>query len=617
MNEINTNNSNPEPIEPIQSTPAQPVQPEQLIQTLQSDQMPLEEPTFKMKLARFYQDNKWPIWIIILSFLVMGAFLFFTFHKNGPGAGTPKVELSIDAPQEAASGSEIVYKINFANHDSQGIRDAVIDITYPTGFTYTDSSPASTKINGSQFKVPALDPSQDGTIMIKGTLIGDLDEGKTINAIMHFSFANFNSDFIVQAQGQTKIINSDVNLQFDGPFEATNDQDIIYHLTYKNSTDKDISNLKLSIDTPQSFVLKSFNPTPDSGNVWRITTLHPGDTKVIEISGAFKDAKQGDQQILSAKIEGVSDNGDSYVLTSAQYSVNISGTPITLLMKMQNQSSASTQVVNPGDSLTYTVHYQNNSSSTQSGINIIATILGESYDLSTLRSDDATIQGNVLTWNGSQVSGLNNLQANQGGDLIFTVKLKNPATSGNATKITLTARSKVTSNSFSQGFPSNDITSKVATLPAITSSVNYASGTTPLLPSQRTVFNVTIDLSNSTNDLTSSVLSFNLPNTSDFSKSTVNAEEQANVTYDKNTHKLIWNLGKLAAHVGENGKSPRRLSFQASVTPALSNVGRDVVLVNNLKLTGTDDFTGLQISVAHENITTNDDKAGNRFVVGQ
>src|SRR5262245_60637268 len=147
-----------------------------------------------METNSFLSQNKWAIWLIIVSLLVIAGVAFFIF-RSPTAPPNPKVTLAIDSPQQAASGSEIVYRIKFANNDVDPINNVALYMLYPQGFNYTQSEPQASKLDGTEFLIPNLSPGQSSQILIKGTLNGNSGEVKAVSAVLHYKFSNFNGDF--------------------------------------------------------------------------------------------------------------------------------------------------------------------------------------------------------------------------------------------------------------------------------------------------------------------------------------------------------------------------------------------------------------------------------------
>ncbi len=580
-------------INPVQSSPAQP------------NQFNPMSP----KKASFIKQNKWPIVVITFSILIIVVGMLIAFHKpKNNVAVQPKVTLEIEAPKESPSGSEVVYTVHVSNRDSSTMKNVVLDLVYPPGFTFISSTPSASKLNGTQFTLPEIEHSVEIPIKIKGNLQGNASETKTISSVMHYQFNNFNSDFVAQAEAQTSIVTSNVTLDFGGPNSSSAGQDLTYTVRYSNVVTDPISNFRITITVPQGFVVKSTNPTNVVANstVFNIGTLAANQTGTVSITGSFGGDNLGDQQIFSAKAEGDAGTGQNFVLSASQYVVTITSIPLQASIDLlSGNSQTAKDVVAPGAILQFKVHYSNNGTVAAKGVNVVAKLDGTAYDLTKIQAQGATISGNQITWNGSLNSALASLQPSQSGDFIFAVVVKDPATKSNVKNLTLKATAQMTSVDFQQPFVSPEVALKIATVPQIQASVAYSSGANPPKVGQSTVYTVTVSLRNSSNEITDSNLSLNLPNISNFNGLVAGSKEQSAVSYDPTTKKVSWNVGVLTAHAGTF--SPiRTLQFNITINPGPTNVNQVMVLVNNIKYIGTDSFTTQKLFTDRQDLTTQD-----------
>lgn len=561
----------------------------------------------------FLKENKWAIWVILASLLLISVVAYFVFRtpKSQPA---PKVTLLIDAPQQTPSGNEIVYRVQFANDDSSAINSVHLDMIYPQGFTFTQSTPNPSKLDGTQFTLPNLSPGQSSMIIVKGNITGNSGEIKTVRAAMHYRFVNFNSDFVAQSQSQSQITNTNIVMQFDGVGSINNAQSSTYTLTYTNTTNNNLSGLNLKINVPPVFTVDSYEPLPFSQNVWNLPVLQANQSASIKITGRFSQAEAGGQQIFSAEMDGRDASGQIAVLSNATYAVNITAVPLSADLTITDQSDVSNSaVVSPGDFLTYKVHYKNNNNIAMTGINLNVVISGEALDLASIHAPNASVNNNVVSWNASQVSAFNSLSPNQEGDLSFQAAVKNPATLANVKNLSIVSHSEISSAEIQQPFLSSNVSLKVQTVPQIQTAISYSGGANPLRVGQPTAYLVTILLRNSSDDLSDTIVTMNLPNSLGFDKSSINSAEQQNTSYDPNTKKLSWNAGLLAAHTGDF-VAIRKLQFTVTITPGPSNLGQPMTLVNNILLNGTDSFTASQITKTAESISTISDPSGQGIV---
>ncbi len=562
------------------------------------------------KKPSFWRENKWAIWLIGGAIAVFGLLALMVMRNiNAPGSANPKVNLAISAPNQVPSGSELIYKIQINNNDNSAIKKVSLDLLYPQGFIFEDSTPKPNKLDGTHFDIANLDPGQNAVIMLKGSIIGNAGETKTLNAVLHYQFANFSSDFISQSQSGTQITASNVALQFKGPQQVSGNQSSTYQISYANIANHDLNGLKLTLNIPNNFQVLSYSPQPDLGTTWDLGDLPINGTNSISITGAFNDNNAGDQFSFVAEIDGPDTNGQSIVYSNSSYQVSIVAPQLEADLSQQNAqaqgqsaSGSSGIIAKPGDTMQFKINYKNNDITAATGVILSATIDGAAADLSTVLANNAAISGNTITWNASQVSAFASLQPGQSGELDFSFRIKDPATRTDAQDMTVSLHTDMKSNEYSQPFESPETQIKIASVVGISGSAAYVSGANPVSAGQTTVYRVTISARNSTNAIDSAVLTMNLPNSGGFDITSINSAEQANVTYDNNTKKITWNLGTLKAHTGDF--SPlRKLQFNVEIQPSAANSTQQMTLVNNISFSGTDSFTQQNVSQSIGDIT--------------
>ena len=76
-----------------------------------------------------------------------------------------------------------------------------------------------------------------------------------------------------------------------------------------------------------------------------------------------------------------------------------------------------------------------------------------------------------------------------------------------------------------------------------------------------------------------------------------------NITYDKGTGEVDWNIGDMKYGIGENSPS-RTVSFQVAITPSITQVGTELNLLNEATISGTDAYSGARIGEVKSPVTT-------------
>jgi hypothetical protein len=585
------------------STPA----PETQFQPASGAGAPSPQPNSRWEQVKdFYFANKWYVWAIIAGLLIIGVLAFVAFHvgNKGPG-GEANVNISIDAPATAPSGSQVVYKVKVDNQDPTTLTKMELEVVYPDGFTYLSSTPNAQNLSGSVFSIPDLSSGQNAVVIIKVNAQGSVNDEKKLTVRLHYKYSNFNSDFVKEADHTLRLQASDILMELSGPQTATNTQSVSYTLHYKNESDHDVSNARIQLTYPEGFSYGGSDPQPNLGNnIWNVGNLRKNDDNTITFSGTFTSAQPGAKASFKADFQVQDDQGNYNSQASADWVTTISSSP---LLVTQEAQGAHDGIVDPGATLTFTIHYQNNAQVPATGVSVSASIDSKAIDLSTLKSEGgAEINNNTITWNTASVSNFEHLNPNESGTLSYNVRLRNPATKDSSKNITVVSNVKIKSNEYSTYLPGNTVNLKVSSPADLSSSVSVVSGPNPPQNGSSTVYQVTLSLRNSNNDMTNAVLTgFIATNISNFDKSSITAKEAGAVSYDPSTGKLTWKVDTLSAHTGDFNPA-RRLSFQVKVTPSSGQNGNTFTLFKSINFSAKDSFTGQNIHLDTDDVQSSD-----------
>jgi len=557
----------------------------------------------------FYRANKFYFWAILFGALVIAALSYFAFRKiPAPVVTEANVSVSFEAntPGEVSSGGEMLYYIRVENKDKNNLTKLQLELVYPEGFSYLGSSPGrALNLSGTLFPVPDLISGQSASIIVKARAIGNVNDQKTLIAKLHYSYNNFNSEFVKQQQFAVRLVASDVVLELLGPKTSNNAQLVLYNIKYQNNSNEDIQNARISLSYPDGFNFSDANPKPDLGsNVWNIGTLLKGAGGNIQIQGNFTSVNPGESKTALAEFQILGSNGSFFVQNSSSFITAIANLP--LLVSQSLEPDKGNSVVKPGDTLDFAIKYQNNASTPVAGVNVTVTLDSKALDLSTLRGDSGQVNNNTILWNGAVVPKLQQLQPNESGQLSFSVKVKNPATRDSSKNLTIVSSIKIKSNEYTGAFPGNDLSLKISSPSDISSSLNFLSGSLPPQVNKLTVYKVSLSLTNSSNDYTDATLSAFIPlPAGGFDAASVNAAEKSKVEFDSSTGKLTWNVGSLPAYTGKFSQS-RALEFNLKLYPSSAQVSQSPLLVNNISFAAKDSFTGQDINLTGNKITTAD-----------
>lgn len=555
----------------------------------------------------FYQTNKFYIWAVVFGIGVISLLTYLAFRK--PPVVEVKeanVEITIEAPANIPSGGNGVYTLKLQNNDSQKLTNVRLEIAYPEGITYVSSVPKAEGLLGTTFKIPDLVSGQiSPSVIIRTKVSGNVGDSKQIIARMFYTYDNFSAEFVKEKAYTFVLSASLVALELTGPETVSNSQLVMYNLKYKNNSSKPIENSRVRVNFPEGFNIAQSDPAVSLGeNVWELGNLQPGAEGQIQIQGTYKSSNPGESKTWSAEFL-VFSNGDYNIQNTTQMVTAISSLPLVVSQELQSAGNSEVSAVaKPGDTLTYEVAYQNNSSVAASGVNIIATLASKALDLSTVQAEGGQVNNNTIIWNASGVPNLEILNPSESGTLRFSVRVKNPATKDSSTNLTVVSDIKIKSNESQTYYPGNSLTVKISSPGSLASNLAYVNGQLPPKIGQSTVYKVSLKVFNSTNDYSEGVLTAFIPLGSvNFESQSVNANEAQKFQFDPATGKLTWNLGIVAANVGRFN-APRTLEFNVKLIPAQNQAGQSPTLLKTINFQARDSFTTEKIELMGENITT-------------
>ncbi len=554
----------------------------------------------------FFKENRFYFLAIVLGVAIIAVLSYLAFKK--PAVVAPKeanVDISVGVPENVASGGEAVYKITIKNNDTQKLTKTELELIYPDGFSYISSVPNAENISGTKFIVPDLVPGQNATVIVKSKASGNVNDEKKLGLKLHYSYANFTSEFVKNQVSVVRLVASDVLVELSGPQTANNAEIIVYTAKYQNNSDSEVKNARIKMIYPQGFVFASADPSPGVGSdTWNIGTLAKGASGQIQIQGSFSSVNPGEAKTAVAEFIVLDGNGQAQTQNSSTFVTAISTSP--LIVSQELEPATTNGAVKPGDNLTYRIRYQNNASTAATGVNIMVTLDSRVINLSTLRAEGGQVNNNTILWNASTVSNLENLAPNESGQLSFSLQLNNPAVKDSAKNLTVISNIKIKSNEYGAYFSGNALTLKVSSPSSINSYLSFVSGQLPPQVGRQSVYKVKLSLNNSTNDFADGVVTAFIPlGPNSLVSGSYNTGEASNASYDSSTGKLTWNVGVLPANTGRFAQT-RTLEFQIKFNPSASQVNQSPTLVKNINFTAKDSFTGESVNVSASDLTTND-----------
>lgn len=212
------------------------------------------------------------------------------------------ITLITEVPQRAHSGEEIQYLYSFTNTSTLPLANLKAMVKYPDGFKPISADPTASQ-NNNLWLFEEVAAGETKQVVIKGTLNGD--GGTDQEFLLQVGLQEPNGFFNVQAEQSAivLIVNPELSLRITAPEFAQAGNDIEYTIEVANTSDANISDLKLALQFSGKVL------TTSEIELEAIEELKPGKSTTVTHTSKIKD-NVGDTKEIVANVNVVSANVD-------------------------------------------------------------------------------------------------------------------------------------------------------------------------------------------------------------------------------------------------------------------------------------------------------------------
>ncbi len=595
---------------PFSSEPLIPPSPQFPVTPIQA---PVQIPPQEGPIS-FFMKKKF---IILAFFLVVGviAALIMMF---GTSFSDKDVVFELTGPKEASGGDLVTYAVKIRNGNNAPLSNLRLTLFYPSDSVIQEDDMLQSRTTDS-FEIGTLDAQSSHDKEIRLYLVGSQGSVKAMRAVISFVPQGLASKVELSKDASTTISTLPVPLTVVAPPSVINGESIDYIVDYRNQSNSDLSDLKLSIKYPDGFVIKKQFPLPDTvlsidrSNTWTLESLLRGDAGRITVTGTLS-GREREGKMLSVTLQRKV--GDDYIdFEKYEVSSVISAPILAVSMQVNN---ADDYVAHLGDTLSYSILIENNSNIDLSSLVLAAAIDGSMVDQSTIQSSgyyDGTTK--TVSWNGSVVPEFKLFRAHQTVKVPLTFKLKKSFSSSNVSArdslvgLTVLAQTDSVPLQLSGQLLTarGNIITRISSAPSFSHQLFIndpkfpAQGPFPPKVGQKTFYSVKWSVSNPTNELKGGIVTATLlPG--------VNWESGVRVqgmvispTYDSRKQTISWNLGNIPGGIGATFPVLDAY-FQISQTPSINQVGSPVDLITGVHFEASDSLTGEKFSFDPQDLNT-------------
>jgi uncharacterized repeat protein (TIGR01451 family) len=555
--------------------------------------------------------------IVVLGGVSVLAWAGFFLLTQGLFHNEEMLSLTVEGPEDVKSGEEATFTFRYENTGDVPIAALAMQLQVPDSFHLFVSIPEPSEPR--VWTIGALNPKSDGAISITGVFLAEVPSSQRIQGLFTYKPANFNSDFQDIASHKVEIKDSVVALSFTGPEKALAGDVSEYVVNIQNISTDPVFNLRVVPTLPQDFTLSESDPALTEGQTyWSIPALDPGELYAITINGAFTSTASGEQKV-SATV-GFVDQDLFLPQATEEVTTDVLGGSVAFSIIVNGSDKS--QSAQLGETLRLSIDYANASAETVKDLEFEMNVtpgvpplpegglggVGVPIKWSGANLGEGSRNGNTITWNDSNVDGLDRLEPDSSGVIDVSLPIVAELAPDQADNFTITLTltigsvGSVTSTRTIETTPiviSLNSDTRISAWARYFNDEGIAIGEGPLPPrvGETTGYRVYWSLSNSLHALEGVRMSTTLPQNVAWLESTDTSIGK--LLFNSTTRQVTWDIIKLPTEVENAGAW-----FSVAINPDDDDVGQFMKLTNSTSFSAKDFVTGEAISASVDELTT-------------
>ncbi len=545
--------------------------------------------------------------IFVVAAVVGGYYIYTALFSRG-------VNISLDLPEEEVRlGAPFTVEAAVENVSGTAIQDVRVSLSLPEGVVFARAA------SGQKILTRDIGTVGDGSITKEAFELIAVGQPQTISRITGAAFyktGSLGSEFKAEETADLALGNPVVKIDIAAPRKVFSGERFDLEINYQNATEKAVGPVKIELDYPDGFNFISSSEAMGGvkHNLLAVEESPAGELKTFTVTGTIVGPADSFFSVGGRVIANI--YGTDYVISEQMASVSIQPSPLALSIHLNDDTLTAAR---PGDTLSYVLFYENNTSVGLEDVIITARLSGAMYDFGSLTGNGSFNSARrMITWNAANNRTLTLLPPGGSGTVSFLIKtLGNyPITRINDKDFELLAEASIESSTVPEDVQAEtiigvaDIITKVAGKITVDAQARFRDATAgfvnegpwPPVVESPTQYTVRWVLTNYSTDVTDTEVSAFLGAGARFTgnvKSNIASVPQ----YNERTQEVVWQVGKVLATKGVVG-SPVEAIFQVEAIPSVIAAGAFQPLVGETRLTALDIFTGEKLSAGDSALST-------------
>ncbi len=546
----------------------------------------------------------------IIGAVGIALFLFIYLGTRGR-----EVEIVIHGRERIEAGEEVRIPVVIRNISGTVLREVEMAAIFPKDIFILEGGierPAPQRLTKS---IPDIRPGEEERIEIVARIFGRELEEKKLEISVLYRPENLRARFSAKAFFAFVISRVPLAISWETPETLASGQDVEFKVNYSSNARAEFKDLSLRLDYPPGFTFVSAAPGPSTGDtIWSIGTLEPDRQGSIAVRGKISGAGAEVKTFLGGlgKFDQLTKEWKPYIESSRETKIALAPLSIEAVLGEVRQ-----RTIIPGERMSFVLRYKNNTELVMKNVSVRTFLEGAVLELSSLSVEDGGVlsggNGTIL-WGPGSTEKLREMEPGEEGDLRFSVATKErpPVKSTGDQNLTVRLRSVIEAATVPREFAGtragseDNLELKVRSKVLFSGKAFYRSsplltaGPLPPRVGIKTTYAAVLDVRNFTNDLENVEVKASLPPNVKWENV---VSENARISFDEQASEVKWRIGKIQAGIGV--LSPALTgAFLVSILPFEADLGKTLTLLRELRLTGLDTFTGENIEVTFESLTT-------------
>ncbi|MBT4153967.1 MAG: hypothetical protein HOE53_04965 [Candidatus Magasanikbacteria bacterium] len=339
-------------------------------------------------LSTFQSNKRGRLFRSFLSFILsvglLGGVVYaglFLLQPSGEFVENDVI-LSVSGEEEITPGEHVRYRIRYRNAQEAGLHNVSLEVRYPAGFVYKESTVAPSEDTVNRWELGNLAAGDSGYIDVSGNMFGALQKAQSFRAFMTYTPNGFSSEFQKATTLEVNTAHAPATIDIEYPEMVASGVEVPMQFTITPKEGMNVQHMYLEMLGTGMFVKKLSAPESDQFEQlrWSIDVL--SEPYILQMEGLFVSpdgiVKELDIPVQLVGYANAQKEGEGFVYASSSMHVTLQDTDISITPVVNGATKDLT--VQPGEKLNISVAVRNQSDVSLKNVRVRAMLDGPSFE---------------------------------------------------------------------------------------------------------------------------------------------------------------------------------------------------------------------------------------------